>query len=71
MSTSTEETATPHPIHFPQSHKVYLTGSRPDIRVPERQIDLSTHACIRLYDTSGPYTDPHWTGGTHTGLPAL
>src|SRR6266850_2023878 len=41
------------------SRKVYVTGSRPDIRVPMREIALSGgHAPVRLYDTSGPYTDP-------------
>src|SRR6267142_205632 len=40
------------------SRKVYVTGSRPDIRVPMREIALSGgHAPVRLYDTSGPYTD--------------
>ena len=41
------------------SHKVYVTGSRPDIRVPMREIALSGgNPPLRLYDTSGPYTDP-------------
>jgi len=41
------------------SRKIYVTGSRPDIRVPMREIALSGgHAPVRLYDTSGPYTDP-------------
>src|SRR5499433_2696014 len=46
---------------MPQSHsrKVYLTGSRADIRVPMREIALSGgNPPLRLYDTSGPYTDP-------------
>jgi len=41
------------------SRKVYVTGSRPDIRVPMREIALSGgNPPLRLYDTSGPYTDP-------------
>src|SRR5205814_2631915 len=41
------------------SRKVYVTGSRPDIRVPMREIPLSGgNPPVRLYDTSGPYTDP-------------
>jgi phosphomethylpyrimidine synthase len=48
---------------MPQSHsasrKVYVTGSRPDIRVPMREISLTGgNPPLRLYDTSGPYTDP-------------
>jgi phosphomethylpyrimidine synthase len=48
---------------MPQSHsssrKVYVTGARPDIRVPMREISLTgDNPPLRLYDTSGPYTDP-------------
>ncbi|GAA4652697.1 phosphomethylpyrimidine synthase ThiC [Kistimonas scapharcae] len=52
---------------FPNSRKVYLTGSRPDIRVPVREISLSDTVTesgsekndpVLVYDTSGPYTDP-------------
>jgi len=52
---------------FPNSRKVYIEGSRPDIRVPMREIALSDtpashgaspNAPILVYDTSGPYTDP-------------
>jgi len=37
--------------------KVYLSGSSPSIRVPVREITLSTGERIRLYDTSGPCTE--------------
>jgi phosphomethylpyrimidine synthase len=41
------------------SRKVYVTGSRSDLRVPMREIALSGgNPPLRLYDTSGPYTDP-------------
>jgi len=57
---------------FPASTKVYLEGSRPDIQVPVREIKLTPtpvqgsdgqsrlepNAPVRVYDTSGPYTDP-------------
>jgi phosphomethylpyrimidine synthase len=52
---------------FPGSTKIYVTGSRPDIRVPMRQIQQSETAAsfgveknppITVYDTSGPYSDP-------------
>jgi phosphomethylpyrimidine synthase len=42
------------------SRKIYLPGSRPDLRVPVREIALSGgESPVRLYDTSGPYTDPN------------
>jgi phosphomethylpyrimidine synthase len=41
-----------------RSRKIYLTGSRSDIRVPMREVALSGgEPPIVLYDTSGPYTD--------------
>jgi phosphomethylpyrimidine synthase len=41
------------------SRKIYLTGSRPDLRVPAREVLLSGgNPPLRLYDTSGVYTDP-------------
>ncbi len=49
---------------FPNSRKVYIEGSRPDIRVPMREITLSSasgaeeNPALLVYDTSGPYTDP-------------
>jgi len=52
---------------FPCSQKIYVEGSRPDIKVPMRQITLSStsakfgeeeNAPVNVYDTSGPYTDP-------------
>jgi phosphomethylpyrimidine synthase len=47
--------------------KVYLTGPRPDIRVPFREVTVSgENPAIRLYDTSGPAPD-----GPPVGLPAL
>src|SRR5499427_871693 len=46
---------------MPHSHsrKVYVIGTRADLRVPMREIALSGgNPPLRLYDTSGPYTDP-------------
>ena len=43
---------------FPASTKNYLTGSRPDLRVPVRDIALTNGEQVSVYDTSGPYTDP-------------
>jgi phosphomethylpyrimidine synthase len=54
------------------SRKVYLSGSRPDIRVPMREIRLSGgEPPVRLYDTSGPYTDPDVTVDLKRGLDPL
>ncbi len=60
--------------------KVYAGGSRPDLRIPFRQVALSPTAGrlgdeenppVRLYDTSGPHTDPHVDVDVRAGLPAL
>ena len=65
---------------FPNSRKVYVTGSRPDIRVPMREIELSAsrarhgtepNAPIRVYDTSGPHTGSEQLIDIRRGLPAL
>ncbi len=65
---------------FPNSRKVYINGSRPDLRVPMREISLAdTHASgrveknppIYVYDTSGPYTDPNARIDLRQGLQPL
>ncbi len=57
---------------MPASRKIYITGSRPDIRVPMREIALSGgNPPLRLYDTSGPYTDPEAHLDIKQGLPPL
>ncbi|RMI41444.1 phosphomethylpyrimidine synthase ThiC [Streptomyces triticirhizae] len=53
------------------AHKGYLTGSRPDIRVPVRRVHLTDGNTVTLYDTSGPYTDPEVECDVRAGLPAL
>ncbi|NJP68422.1 phosphomethylpyrimidine synthase ThiC [Streptomyces spiramenti] len=60
-------TATP----APGWHKGYLTGSRPDLRVPVRRVHLTDGRHVTLYDTSGPYTDPHLTTDVRRGLDPL
>src|SRR5579884_3185537 len=55
----------------PAWRKAYRTGSRPDIRVPYREVLLSTGATVPLYDTSGPYTDPAYETDVRRGLPPL
>jgi len=63
---------------LPNSRKVYIEGSRPDIRVPMREISLSPtqtndgeeiNASILVYDTSGPYTDPDVDLDLKKGVP--
>jgi phosphomethylpyrimidine synthase len=60
---------------LPASRKVYLNGARnPDIQVPMREISLDPSANeppVRVYDTSGPYTDPDTEIDIHKGLPRL
>ncbi|GAA2883373.1 phosphomethylpyrimidine synthase ThiC [Streptosporangium fragile] len=53
------------------ARKIYLSGSRPDIRVPMREISLSNGSGVVLYDTSGPYTDPAYAPDLNRGLPRL
>jgi phosphomethylpyrimidine synthase len=68
--------------NFPNSRKVYVPGARhPDIRVPFREIELSPtrlldggseqNAPVRVYDTSGPCSDPAVKCDIREGLPAL
>ncbi|MCP5162600.1 MAG: phosphomethylpyrimidine synthase ThiC [Hahellaceae bacterium] len=65
---------------FTNSRKVYVTGSRPDIRVPMREISLADtptamggekNAPVYVYDTSGPYTDPDVSIDIRQGLAPL
>ncbi|HET9691163.1 MAG TPA: phosphomethylpyrimidine synthase ThiC [Acidimicrobiales bacterium] len=53
------------------SGKIYLSGSRPDVRAPMREVVLSTGASVVLYDTSGPATDPGHEPDVRRGLPPL
>jgi len=52
------------------SHKAYVDGPH-GMRVPMRQIHLTDGSSIRVYDTSGPYTDPGVEIDVHRGLPPL
>jgi phosphomethylpyrimidine synthase len=58
-------------VDFPGSRKTYLLGGRPDLRVPMREVPLSTGDSVVLYDTSGPYTDPSVQADIRRGLPRL
>ena len=52
-------------------HKGYVSGSRPDIRVPVRRVHLTNGKHVTLYDTSGPYTDPNIDTDVRRGLDPL
>ena len=66
---------------FPASSKIYIQGSRPDINVAMREISLSPtklqndkleeNASVRVYDTSGPYTDPNIEIDVRKGLASI
>jgi phosphomethylpyrimidine synthase len=65
---------------LPNSRKIYVEGSRPDIRVPMREISQSDtptgmggekNPPIFVYDTSGPYTDPKVKIDIRSGLAPL
>ena len=65
---------------FAKSKKVYVTGSRTDLKVPFREISLSDtpssfgaekNPPVMVYDTSGPYTDPDYQIDIRNGLPSL
>ncbi len=65
---------------FPNSRKIYVEGSRPDIRVPMREIMQTDtpsnfgeeqNPPVPVYDTSGPYTDPDVEIDLLKGMPDL
>jgi phosphomethylpyrimidine synthase len=67
---------------LPNSKRVYVIGKiHPDVRVPMREIELTptksfngtieVNKPVRVYDTSGPWGDPDFTGTIKEGLPAL
>ena len=67
---------------LPNSKKVFVEGTiYSDVRVPMREIEVSEtksytgaiekNAPVRVYDCSGPWGDPNFTGKSDEGLPAL
>jgi len=76
-ATATVDSAAIQPL--PNSRKVYVQGSRPDIRVPMREISqadtpasfgFEANPPVYVYDTSGPYTDPDAVIDIRSGLAA-
>jgi phosphomethylpyrimidine synthase len=57
---------------LPGSRKIFSTPERhDDVAVPSREIALSNGAPFRVYDTSGPYSDPSVEIDVRCGLAAL
>ncbi|MFT3807646.1 phosphomethylpyrimidine synthase ThiC [Arenimonas sp.] len=66
---------------IPGSRKIHVAGSRDDLRVPMREIELTptprigaaaeNNAPFSVYDTSGPYTDPQAIIDLAAGLAPL
>jgi phosphomethylpyrimidine synthase len=80
---ATKESFEPHSSEqLPNSKKIYVEGTlHQDVRVPMREIAVSDtksytgaiekNAPVRVYDCSGPWGDPAFTGKSEEGLPAL
>ena len=74
-ATATVDAAAVAPL--PNSRKIYVEGSRPDIQVPMREISQSDTTAsfgaeknppIYVYDTSGAYSDPAASIDIRSGL---
>jgi phosphomethylpyrimidine synthase len=80
---ASKESFEPHSSEaLPNSTKVYLPGEiHPEVRVPMREIAVTPtktysgaiepNAPVRVYDCSGPWGDPNFSGTVEEGLPAL
>ena len=67
-----ESTVPPASTTRPSSRKVYVPGSRADLRVPMREVELSGgEPAVRLYDTSGYHSDPALAVNVREGLPPV
>ena len=80
---ATKDSFEPHSSEqLPASKKVLVAGTiHPDVQVPMREIEVSptksytgavtANEPVRVYDCSGPWGDPNFTGTSEVGLPAL
>jgi len=80
---ATKDSFEPHSSEqLPASKKVFVAGTiHPDVRVPMREIEvtptksytgtITPNEPVRVYDCSGPWGDPAFTGKSDEGLPAL
>lgn len=67
---------------FPNSRRIYIRGSRPDLKVPMREIQMSPtkrpndsgelpNEPVRVYDTAGAWGDGDYHGDVTRGLPRM
>ena len=80
---ATKEFFEPHSTDaLPMSCKVHVAGQiHPDVRVPMREVEVSPtksytgavtpNEPVRVYDCSGPWGDPNFTGTSDEGLPEM
>ena len=80
---ATKDSFEPHSSEqLPASKKVFVEGKiHPDVRVPMREIEVTptksytgavtANEPVRVYDCSGPWGDPSFTGTSEEGLPTL
>jgi phosphomethylpyrimidine synthase len=80
---ATKDSFEPHSSEqLPNSKRVYVPGKlHPEVRVPMREIkltptkksecDVIVNRPVRVYDCSGPWGDPNFSGTSDEGLPAL
>jgi phosphomethylpyrimidine synthase len=80
---ATKDSFEPHSSEqLPNSKKIYVEGKiHPDVKVPMREITvgdtksytgaIAKNDAVRVYDCSGPWGDPNFTGTVEQGLPAL
>ena len=81
MSNANDQTHNTSGFQFPNSTRIYVEGSRADLRVPLREIKLNVtrgingaveeNPPVRVYDSSGPWGDPKAQCNVHDGVPAL
>ena len=81
---TTQKNPEPHTestFQFPNSTRIFVEGSTPDIRVPMREVHLNItrgvngsveeNAPVRVYDTTGPWGDAGARCSVHDGVPSL
>ncbi len=81
MSKTNEPAHNASNFQFPNSTRIYVEGSRADLRVPLREIKLNLtrgvggaveeNPPVRVYDSSGPWGDPDAKCNVHDGVPGL
>ena len=80
-SNSNNTTSPSSETQLPNSQRVYIAGHQPGVSVPFREISqhvtksvngaVEVNEPLRVYDTSGPWGDPAFSGDVRDGLTAL